>query len=189
MLSQELSRKVGIRKGRCTAIITSPPYLNRDNYIAQHKIELFFMEFGDWEAYRRLTATTLRSHVEARSIPEFLCKDLPEVAALVKQVEENGVNYKGIPEMILGYFQDMECVLREISSALKPGGAATLVVGNVRWAGVVIPVDLLLIRLGEKHGLVGEEIIITRYKNNSPQQMKRYGKIPVRESIVILRKD
>jgi hypothetical protein len=62
------------------------------------------------------------------------------------------------------------------------------VVGNTRWGGVVVPVDHLLMLIAEEKGFIPEKIIVTRLKGNSPQQMKQFGRIAVRESIVIFRK-
>ena len=54
--------------------------------------------------------------------------------------------------------------------------------------GVVVPVDHLLLMLAEKHEFQPVKVLVTREKGNSPQQMRRYGRIPTRESIVIFRK-
>ena len=73
-------------------------------------------------------------------------------------------------------------------SAQCVGGMAAFVLGNTRWGGIVVPVDHLVLRLAEEAGLKPERVMVTRMKGNSPQQMQRYGRIPVRESIVVVRK-
>ncbi|GAH56071.1 unnamed protein product [marine sediment metagenome] len=45
--------------------------------------------------------------------------------------------------------------------------------------------DLVLSEMAEEAGFEVKEIIVARYKGNSSQQMKKYGRVPVRESIVI----
>jgi len=47
---------------------------------------------------------------------------------------------------------------------------------------------LLLSELAETVGFVTEQVWATRYKGNSSQQMGRFGRVPVRESIVFWRK-
>ena len=54
--------------------------------------------------------------------------------------------------------------------------------------GQVVPVDLVLCDIAERYGFCVDEVVIARYKGNSSQQMGRYGRIPVRESIVVWRK-
>ncbi|MBN2380317.1 hypothetical protein JXM67_11010 [candidate division WOR-3 bacterium] len=90
--------------------------------------------------------------------------------------------------MIRGYFEDMAQTIEGISKYLKPGGHVALVVANARFEGEMVPTDLLLSELAETVGLETVEIWITRYKGNSSQQMAKYGRVPVRESILFWRK-
>ncbi|NPB03041.1 MAG: hypothetical protein GXO39_01315 [Thermotogae bacterium] len=90
--------------------------------------------------------------------------------------------------MLTAYFVDMRKVITEWYRVLSSKGRVAMVVDNVRFEGEMIPVDLILSEMAEEVGFKVEEILIARYKGNSSQQMKKYGKIPVRESIVIWRK-
>jgi site-specific DNA-methyltransferase (cytosine-N4-specific) len=58
-----------------------------------------------------------------------------------------------------------------------------LLVGNVCFGGEVIPVDLILGEMAERAGFQVESIEVTRTKGNASQQMGRYGRVPVRESV------
>lgn len=71
---------------------------------------------------------------------------------------------------------------------MSPEGKVAMVVDNVRFEGELLPVDIVLSEMAEEVGFQVEEIIVGRYKGNSSQQMKKYGRVPVRESIVIWRK-
>jgi site-specific DNA-methyltransferase (cytosine-N4-specific) len=75
-----------------------------------------------------------------------------------------------------------------MAAMLRPGGHVALVVANARFEGEMVPVELMLSELASRHGLVTQEIRVTRYKGNSSQQMGKYGRVPVRESIVFWRK-
>ncbi|MEN3002358.1 MAG: modification methylase, partial [Armatimonadota bacterium] len=57
----------------------------------------------------------------------------------------------------------------------------------VRFDGEVLPVDLILSEMAEREGFAVEAIWIARYKGNSSQQMGRYGRLPVRESVLLWR--
>ncbi|WP_027255207.1 Eco57I restriction-modification methylase domain-containing protein [Planktothrix agardhii] len=169
-------------------VITSPPYLNRNNYIAQQKAEISLLELlPSYDAYRDLVRKTFRSHVESNlsGKPET---SIAEIQQILDQLELTDNNNPKIPQMIAGYFEDLKRTLQVLSQKVKSGGYVAFVVGNSRWGGVVVPVDHLLAMLAESCNFSVEQILVTRMKGNSPQQMKRYGRVPVRESIVIIRK-
>ena len=182
------ARDIKIKNDSVNSIITSPPYLNRNNYIAQQKAELSLLSFvSSKEEYESLVKRTFRSHTDCKydTLPETSFK---EVKKILNAIEISDNNNPKIPHMIAGYFEDLSKVLQELYRVLKPGGAAAFVVANSRWGGIVVPLDHLLFKISELHGFIPEKLIITRMKGNSPQQMKRYGKIAVRESIVIFKK-
>jgi hypothetical protein len=168
-------------------VITSPPYLNRNMYFAQQKAELVLLGFiTGVEDYRTLVRKTFRSHVEAELSP-VAQSDIPEVQAIVEKVQLSENNNAKIPHMICGYFEDLRNTLSTLRTVLRPGARSAFVVGNCRWGGVVVPVDHLLALLAERLGYTAENIFVTRLKGNSPQQMRRFGRIPLRESVVVLR--
>lgn len=181
-------------KGEVSGIITSPPYLNRYDYSRTYALELCLLydEEGkpcvkDFEDLKNIRHSLLRSHIESRPAPT----DLVRVTALeevLNSLELKRLNNPRIPIMIEGYFEDMNLAIREMAKMLKPGGLVALVVDNVRFEGELIPVDLILSETAAKHGLKTIEVRVTRYKGNSSQQMGRYGRVPVRESIVFWRK-
>ena len=182
------ARKLRIPDSSIDAVITSPPYLNRNNYIAQQKGELALLNFvSDSEAYKTLVRSTLASHVEA-TLPTTPRSSTREVNELIEKISLTEGNNPKIPCMIAGYFEDTAAVLSELARVCKPGAKVAFVVGNARWGGVVIPVDHLVMLLAEQAGFRPERIVITRYKGNSPQQMRRFGRIAVRESIVVFSK-
>jgi len=172
-----------------SAVITSPPYLNRNNYIAQQKAEFALLSLvSDKRAFRSLVRSTFRSHVEAQFPLGGATSEWPEVSLILKAMKLSENNNPKIPHMIAGYFDDLSRVLLQLHQALKPGGWAAFVLGNSRWGGVVVPVDHLMAMLAEKAGFKVDKIMVTRLKGNSPQQMRKYGRIPVRESVVVIRK-
>ncbi|MHB8730844.1 MAG: HsdM family class I SAM-dependent methyltransferase [bacterium] len=168
-------------------VITSPPYLNRNMYFAQQKAELVLTGLvTDYEDYRALVRQTLRSHVEG-ALPPVAMSTIPEVQRIVERIELTDNNNEKIPHMICGYFDDLKETLRTLRQVLLPGAKLAFVVGNCRWGGMVVPVDHLLAMIAEQLDYRVERIIVTRLKGNSPQQMRLYGKIPMRESIVLLK--
>jgi DNA modification methylase len=182
------ARKMGIPSASVSAVITSPPYLNRNNYISQQKAELAILGLvTNAQEYRALVRSTIRSHVEG----EFQAEPkthLSEVQTILREIQLTQNNNPKIPHMLAAYFEDLTDCVGELSRVMKPGAVAAFVLGNTRWGGIVIPVDHLLLRIAEEKGFRPERVLITRHKGNSPQQMKQFGRIAVRESIVVFRK-
>jgi len=181
--------RVAVCENPARYVITSPPYLNRNNYIAQSKMELFLSGLiCNFDEYRSLTKKTLRSHVEAETtgVEKLEC---PFVDRICEIVTERGESYRGVSKMIKGYFEDMIAVMNNLANSLSKGALVAMVIGCSRWSGVVVPTDLLV-----AHHAVGsgnyslKSIDVVRYKGNAPQQMAKWGRYPVRESIIVLEK-
>jgi site-specific DNA-methyltransferase (cytosine-N4-specific) len=173
--------------GKIGAVITSPPYLNRYDYSRTYSLELCTLFVDEFSDLRNIRHSLLRSHIESR---EHLGKEisLPALDEILKNLKMKDLNNDRIPIMIKGYFEDMNLAIKQLVHYLRPGGLVALVVANARFEGELVPTDLILSELAENHGLKTENIWVTRYKGNSSQQMGRYGRIPVRESIVFWRK-
>lgn len=171
-----------------TAIITSPPYANRYDYTRTYSLELCFHFVRNFNELKALRLGILRSHIEAK-VGAQEKPPHPAVTEVVDTLRERGkaLNNPRIPDMLIGYFVDMQKVIREWARVLAPGARVAMVVDDVRFEGEWLPVDLVLSEMAEEEGFLVEEIIIARYKGNSSQQMGEYGRVPVRESIVVWR--
>lgn len=179
------SRKLSIRR-KFDAIITSPPYPNRHDYTRIYGLELIFNFIRDNDELKQIRYNTLRSHVEARRRFEATSYTEPAIInKIINRVKSAGLNNSKVTEMISGYFEDMFLSLSQMQRCLKKNGKLALVVSNVRFGGVNIPVDKLLAQIGEQTGLRTEAILTARYRGNSAQQMGRFKRKPSRESIVI----
>lgn len=61
------------------------------------------------------------------------------------------------------------------------------VISDVRYGGIKVPVGGILIDIGSNLDLCFEKKITARMRGNNPQQMKKYGKYPIGENIIIWR--
>jgi hypothetical protein len=167
-----------------TIIVTSPPYANRYDYTRTYSIELCFHFVKTFEELREIRFGILRSHIESK-----IYKDEnpphPVIEEVLGALSTKHLNNPRIPVMLTTYFVDMRKAIQNWFTILAPGAHVAMVVDNVRFEGEMIPVDLVLSEIAEEVGFDIKEIIVARYKGNSSQQMKKYGKIPVRESIVV----
>lgn len=172
-----------------TVIVTSPPYANRYDYTRTYSLELCFGFVQSFDELKALRHSLLRSHIEARLEPSEEPPH-PAVLEVVEVLEKmrDRLNNPNIPNMLVGYFVDMRKAIREWRRVLAPGARVALVVGNVRFEGYALPVDLILSEMAEAEGFQIVEIIVARHKNNSAQQMARFGRFPARESILFWKK-
>lgn len=171
---------------RCHAVITSPPYPNRHDYSRIFQIELLTLGLSEADIFD-LRHSSLRSHVEARVPREIKRYAEPEI---LSQCIENLPDKTDprIAKMLTGYFEDMNAVLESAYDILLTGGYVALVVGNVRHAGVMIPVDEILLSMGEAVGFAYHKCWVARLRGNSAQQMGKFGRQLSRESIIMLQK-
>lgn len=174
--------------GHYNALITSPPYPNRHDYTRVFHIELLLL--GESEtSIKQLRHNSIRSHVEAKTPSSLIKNGYREPETLRKCLSKfpAGSDTR-VLSMLRGYFEDLYCVLYSAQAILAPGAKLAFVVGNVRHAGVLIPVDEILAEVGIQAGYKWTGTWVIRLRGNSAQQMGRLGRVPSRESIVFLEK-
>jgi site-specific DNA-methyltransferase (cytosine-N4-specific) len=167
-------------------IITSPPYLNRYDYSRIYSLELCLGFVETFEQLKAVRHSLLRSHIESRPAPTDEVHH-PALVEVLQNLQGQKLNNPRIPIMIKGYFEDMNLVFRQLARICRPNARVALVVANARFHGELIPVDLILSELAGDAGFQTEKIYITRYKGNSSQQMGRFGRVAVRESVALWR--
>ena len=102
--------------------------------------------------------------------------------------EEDQLNNNGIPRMVKNYFWELTLTLIECWRILKPGAPLIMVNDNVRYAGIPVPVDLVLSRIAEEIGFEVERIwVLPIGKGNSSQQMGEHGREELRKCVYIWR--
>jgi len=185
------ARNLRVSDATFDGLITSPPYPNRHDYSRIFHIELLIM--GEKESdVVNLRHRSLRSHVEAQkpngSKASISGYEVPDNLKLVLEKLPPEAKERIIP-MLHGYFEDLYASLRVCYQALKSGARAAFVVGNVRYLGILVPVDEILADIGTQVGFSHERTWVIRLRGNSSQQMGRFGRVPSRESVVFLKKE
>lgn len=178
--------------------ITSPPYLNSFDYTDVYRPELFLGKFvTNLKELYSLRHKTVRSHIQASwSIPtrdDFGLLYEKTMRSILKNKELLWDDK--LPIMIQAYFEDMENILRRLLASASPSASAWIIVSNSAYAGIEIPVDLILAEIATKSGWFLREIKVLRYlKRISGQQ---WNKLPhdrdanrpmLRESAIVLEK-
>lgn len=167
--------------------ITSPPYLNTFDYTDIYRPELFLGKFvkNSTELYD-LRLKTVRSHVQAKwQTPEL--NDFGMIyQRVIDHISRNSEKLmsKNIPIMIQAYFEDMFNILKSLKSKAKKDAQLWFVVSNSAYAGMEIPVDLIVGDIGARAGWYLKEIGVLRYikkrKTKYSPEIKE-----LRESVII----
>ena len=168
-----------------STVITSPPYLNRYDYTRRYALELTF-EFLNDQELTELRYNTLKSHTESRSTSITAPSSILENN--LEQLSKRELTNTQIPEMIHGYYADLYATLENISNYARDNARLAFVVSTSRFSGIHFEADVIITDLAEKLGYKLENILITKLRGSSAQQCKKYGEIPLRESIVILKR-
>lgn len=193
------------------AVITSPPYCNRYDYTRTYALELAFLGL-DNDAVKQLRQKLLSATVENKSKLEYLkdfyisigrledfekitkvitdCAALQETIEALKARAKNGeINNVGVLRMVEGYFTELTFVYAELFRVCKKGAGVAFVNDNVRYGGEIVSVDYISTALAEALGFTPTKITsLKQQKGNSSQQMKKYGRAPLRKSITIWHK-
>ncbi len=192
-------------------VVTSPPYCNRYDYTRTYALELAFLghtrsQVSDLRqamlsctVENREKVTSMRSMYEMagklsvfRTVERVFSEQaaLQEALALLEDCRQEGkLNNVNVPRMVRNYFYEMCFVVFELARILKPGGHVVMVNDNVRYAGVEMPVDLILSDFARKFGLRVQYIwVLPRGKGNSSQQMGSYGRREIRKCVYVWEK-
>ena len=174
---------------RFDSVVFSPPYANRFDYFESMKVELWFGGFVDsYESINRYRKASLRSHLGADLNRSY--EPVESLESLIALMDKDASSWRmGVPDLLRGYFDDMRVTLKHCRKALN-GGKCFIVVGNSAFAGVIIPTDVLLARLGMECGFKKAKILVTRHLTVAPQQRNQLSTLEdnMRESVVVLSK-
>ena len=185
------ARKLPLLDSSIDGLISSPPYANRHDYSRVFHIDLLLLGLAEPEV-TKLRYGSIRSHVEAKGPDGFKSRlksySAPNVFQAVLEEIPADADPRIMP-LLKGYVEDIYLSLLEVGRVLKPGGRAAYVIGNVRHAGVMVPVDVILAELARQAGLTFDCAWVMRLRGNSAPQMKKYGRQPSRETIVFFAKN
>jgi len=185
------------------AIITSPPYCNRYDYTRTYALEHALLGIGEEELInlrQAMVSCTVENRVKQlgdysnsydRISEIFQKQNLINtiIEYLEQQKKDKKLNNNGIPRMVKGYFYEMTAVISECFRILKRDGLLFMVNDNVRYAGISIPVDLILSKIAQDIGFEITNILtLPQTKGNSSQQMGEHGKDALRKCVYVWRK-
>jgi DNA modification methylase len=170
----------------CDLAVFSPPYPNSFDYTDVYNLELWVLGYLlDGVANRMLRQSTLCSHVQIKRqypAPPSGSHILNGVLGALKEAGDKLWN-KRLPDMVGGYFADLTQVLSGVRAVLNERGSVWIVVGDSRYADIVIPTAEILMELASSAGFRTLSVEPFRSMRCSAQQG---GKRELAESLVVL---
>lgn len=185
------SRKVESYGHKIDVAITSPPYINGMDYVINYKIESVWLDFA--KSYRELknlkdsmvVCDNVSKHLYQNYIPKYKDEWLDEISnSLEKRIEEKGTYRRNdMHNLVRKYFDDLYPVLENVYNNLKDNGKFYIVIGDSLIAGIYIPADIIVGRIGMYLGYKLDNIMIARTRFSGQRH-----DFKLRESIVVLKK-
>lgn len=178
--------------GSIDAIVTSPPYPNRTDYIRHYLPAAELLLERNQEAERRLREIQIGTPL-IRS--EHVGMELPRsVETLIERVRTHR-SYASERYYAKGfryYFEDMSRVLARFAGWLAPKGVAMLVVQDTYYKEILVSVADLLGDIAQVHGLKVVEVKRFKVRNAmsrlSPQSRATLPKPQLAETVMLLSK-
>lgn len=172
-------------------VVTSPPYVNRYDYTRTYALELAYLGY-DQSGFSSLRQAMLTATVE--NCPKgCITTEALDIAGKNKTLQnvlrrlgrqKKDLNNPNIIRMVENYFVEMAVVISELGRIVRHGGNVFMVNDNVRYHGIVVPVDIILSEFAERAGFGCHSIrALPRGKGNSSQQMGRFGRMEVRKCV------
>lgn len=193
-------------------VITSPPYCNRYDYTRTYALELVYLGLNE-NTIKEMRQDLLSCTVESKSKVEQLRAHYKKIGALERfdsiyhTIQANvafqeiltalkirkahgDLNNHGVIRMVEGYFTELAFIYAELYRICKKGAMVAFVNDNVRYGGEVIAVDYLSTSFAEQFGFTPVKVYcLKQQKGNSSQQMKKYGRVALRKSITLWKKE
>ena len=185
-------------------VFTSPPYLNNFDYSDRTRLELYFWGLAkNWKDITNkvrsklmTSATTQISRSDPKySLEEEIKTNSPAIAQFIQEAanELSGLRKvkggkKSYDLMVIGYFNDIYKIIKEVYRVLKPSSSALFVLGDSAPYGVHIPTDRLIGEIGCSIGFKSYSLEVLRKRGDKWKANPQRHGVSLQESIVILEK-
>ncbi|GAK49178.1 DNA modification methylase [Candidatus Moduliflexus flocculans] len=193
-----------IRNQSVDHVFTSPPYLNNFDYSDRTRLEMYFWgnakTWGDIsEQVRTRLITSATTQIARTDMKYAISPELkdhsPNIADFIRnaahelsELRKIKGGKKSYDLMVIGYFNDIFQVLKDVYRVLKPKTKALFVLGDSAPYGVHIPTDKIIGELGVKIGFSDYAIEILRQRGDKWKDNPQQHDVKLQESIVTLSK-
>ena len=125
----------------CDLAVFSPPYPNSFDYTDIYNLELWVLGYLKTKTDNRvLRQATLRSHIQAGGQYSYTTAKSAMLRELLQALssQRDELWDERIADMVGAYFEDMQKLLVQLRTTLKPGGRAVIVIGESCYAGTKV---------------------------------------------------
>ncbi len=166
--------QLNLQDNSVNGIITSPPYLNNVDYTKIYGIELSLLG-------RKYGVKDVRQNM----VRSFIGRNGSHMKMDADYVYEKLAAHMGSPPIVAyAYFTDMLKVIEECHRVMRSGAVCAMVVGNSVMQRVNIECDTILAEMAGDFGMESEVWVGSVRQADVPVK----GKMPVRESAIIIKK-
>ncbi len=147
-------------------VITSPPYLNGTNYIRNTKLELKLNDFIESEKdLPKLHSKGIISGINNVSKRIDIKNNLPFINEYIEKLTPVVYDSR-IIKMVIGYFNDMDEVIKKLAIAMKDKSIFIMDIGDSQFAGVHIPTHNILTEICKRQGFLKYDETILRERRS-----------------------
>jgi len=183
-------------------IITSPPYINAQDYFRSYKLEIWWLGLATPEEVRHLNKKAIGtehiSEINYNSMPKSKNKLLDMILHKIwknseKIDKKNAKNKEKVNKkkvyIIHSYFESMKAIFREFYGVLRTRGHFCLISGNNTICGVQIPTYKILTHIAKNNGFKLVEIVRDEIRYRSlPPDRNHSGGVIKEEWITVFQK-
>lgn len=169
-------------------IITSPPYINAQDYFRSYKLELWWLGLASPEEVKLLNRHAIGTENLSGSnynvLPESEYKFLNTILNKIWKID------KKKSRIVYNYFENMQTVIKELYNVLKINRYFCLITGVNTICGVQIPTYKILTHIAEANGFRLVEKGKDTIKNRSlPPNRNHNGGIIKEEWVTVFQKE
>lgn len=161
----------------CDLAVFSPPYPNSFDYTDVYNLELWVLGYlANRPEDHKLRRSTLCSHVQVHRDYPPAPEGSPVLRDVLSELQDRRDElWRGrIVDMVGGYFADLNSVLSQLRAVLDIDSQVWLVVGDSRYADVVVPTAEVLSQLAQTSGYTVTSSEPFRSMRSSAQQGGRH---------------
>lgn len=167
--------------GKADLVVTSPPYINAQDYLRSYKLELFWLNMVSSEKLTSLKnniiGTEHLTKTDYHSVPVSENRLLNSALKKIWQKPRKMNRKKDY--IVYNYFENMREVLGDFQKVIREDGFFCLIIGNNTICEVAIPTFNILVELAKNEGFELIEIYRDQIKNRSlfPNRNHKCGTI------------
>ena len=174
LLASDAKRLERVAPVSADAVVTSPPYLNGTNYYRNTKLELWFLRaLHEQRDLARFRAQTVTAGINDVTAGKVAVSPTDTVDALIGRLKSRNYDRR-IPQMVLGYFSDMNVVIAGLETHLRPTAPLLMDIGDSAYNGVHVDTPTLLSEMLAARGWRNvREVVLRKRLSRSGQALRQ----------------